>query len=63
MSKLKMYREALVEVNDNGEKYISHVPWSVFIAERILNLFGQIDYQRPFSIHLLMPWEWEVSES
>jgi len=63
MSKLKMYREALVEVNDNGEKYISHVPWSVFIAERILNLFGKIDYQRPFSIHLLMPWEWEVSES
>ena len=63
MNKLKMYREALVEVNDNGEKYISHIPWSVFISERILNLFGQIDYQRPFSIRLLMPWEWEVSAS
>jgi hypothetical protein len=58
-----MYREALVEVNDNGEKYISHIPWSDFIIERILNLFGKIDYQRPFSIRLLMPWEWEISKS
>ena len=53
-----MYRQALVEVNDNGHKYISTVPWGTFLMERFLNIFKLVNYPQHFSVRLLMPWEW-----
>ena len=53
-----MYRQAIVEVNDNGHKYISAIPWHIFFMGKFLNIF-KLD----FSVRLLMPWEWVIQKN
>ena len=63
MKKLMMYRQALVEVNDNGHEYMSAVPWSVFLMDKFLNIFKLVQYPQNFSVRLLMPWEWRIEKN
>lgn len=55
--KLKLYRECIVEVNDNGKIYCSAIPWHIFFYEKICSFFGIIEYDDPFSITFLPPWK------
>ena len=58
LRKIMAYRKAIIEVYDDGETYISAVPWRIFITSKIAEFFNMIDYGRPFHTQLLFPWEW-----
>ena len=58
MKKLKFYAHgAVVEVNDDGEVYISQISWRKYFQYRFARFLNMIEFDRPFSAHLLMPWE------
>lgn len=58
MKKLKFYTHgAVVEVNDDGEIYVSQISWKKYFQYRFARVLRMIEFDRPFSARLLMPWE------
>ncbi len=62
MNKIKLYTKAIVEVNDNGDIFLSAVPWHFFFIERICSFLGLVDYGGPYSVRLVFPWELKIEE-
>lgn len=58
MKKFRLYAHgAVVEVNDDGEIYVSHIAWKKYFQYRFARVLRMIEFDRPFSARLLMPWE------
>ena len=59
MFKFALYKRALVEVSEQGTKYLSSVPWGLYIYYRLDRLLAPEKYN-DFKIRLLMPWQFVI---
>ena len=57
--KLAAYSQALVKVNDDGEVFISSMPWPTFFLYKVLDFLHLIKSDRPHSVKFLFPWQWQ----
>jgi hypothetical protein len=58
IKKLRLYTHgAVVEVNDDGEVYISQISWKKYFQYRFARFLHMIEFDKPFSARLLMPWK------
>jgi len=57
MNKIRLYRNAIVEVHDNNEVYLSAIPWSVYLKTRLGQLLHLVTFDNTFSLRLVFPWQ------
>lgn len=57
MNKIRLYRNAIVEVHDNNEVYLSAIPWREYLRVRFWRLFHLITFDNTFSLRLVFPWQ------
>lgn len=61
MFKFALYKRALVEVSEQGTKYLSSVPWGLYIYYLLDRLLTPEKYN-DFKIRLLMPWQFVIDK-